>query len=315
MNSTRRAFLQQAAALAVFGAQRNARGLQLADTDGVGLAELIRRKQITPLELVEDTIRRIERVNPKLNAVLTRHFDVEQARARAKRPLGDGPLAGVPILLKNLVEYKDADIDFGSRFFSRLIAQHGRLHKVNSPFTDALEQAGLIVTGVTNAPEFGLIETTEPALHGASRNPWNPEYTTGGSSGGSAAAVAAGIVPIAHANDGGGSIRIPACQCGVFGLKPTRKRELTPFTVGGMANDVAGINSDLCVSRSVRDLAAYLNIVENKNNDKLPPVGFIAGPSPKRLKIALALDGINGRKADPEVEQTQRRRSPAPDPG
>ncbi len=313
MKLSRREILRQSAAVAIAAAsgsllraETKLKASELAGYDAVGLAELIRKNQITPLELVEDTIKRIERVNAKLNIVLTKNFDVEKARARAKQNLGDGAFAGVPVLLKNLVEYKDADIDFGSRFFAEVIAKHGRLHQANSPFTAAMEKAGFIVTGITNAPEFGLIETTEPTLHGASRNPWNPAYTTGGSSGGSAAAVAAGIVPIAHANDGGGSIRIPACQCGVFGLKPTRKRELTPFTTGGMANDIVGIANDLCVSRTVRDTAAFLNVVENKNNDKLPPVGFVSGPSSKRLKIALVLEGVNGKKADPEVEKAIR---------
>lgn len=272
----------------------------------MALAEMIRKKKVTPLELVENTLKRIDAVNPKLNLVLTKLFDVEKARARAKQPFNDSPLAGVPILLKNIVEYKDADIDFGSRLYKRFIAEHGRLHQASSPFIQAVESAGMIVTGITNAPEFGLVDTTEPLVHGASRNPWNPEYTTGGSSGGSAAAVAAGLVPLAHANDGGGSIRIPASQCGVFGLKPTRKRELRPFSIGGLANDVAGINSDLCVSRSVRDTAAFLSIVENKANEKLPAAGFVSGPSTKRLKIALILEGINGKKPDPEVERAIR---------
>ncbi len=318
MQTNRREFLQQSAALALaatsaallseepVGAQTKLRTSALAGYDATGLAELIRQKKITPLELVEDTLRRIEQLNPQLNLVLTKNFDVEKARARAKSNLGDGPFAGVPILLKNIVEYKDADIDFGSRLYAQGIAKHGRLHKASSPFIQAVEQAGFIVVGITNAPEFGLIETTEPTLHGAAHNPWNTAYTTGGSSGGSAASVAAGIVPLAHANDGGGSIRIPACQCGVFGLKPTRKRELTPFTIGALANDVAGINSDLCVSRTVRDTAAYLNVVENKHNDKLPPVGMIGGPASKRLKIALVLESINGKRPDPEVEQAIR---------
>ena len=208
MRLRRREFLTQTLALPLAAAAQPLAPLaapgELSAYDGMGLAELVRKKQVTPLELVEETIRRIERINPKLNLVLTKLFEVEKARARAKQPLGEGPLAGVPILLKNIVEYKDADIDFGSRLYARFVAVHGRVHKANSPFIEAVEKAGMIVTGVTNAPEFGLIETTEPSLHGASHNPWNPAYTTGGSSGGSAASVAAGIVPLAHANDGGG---------------------------------------------------------------------------------------------------------------
>jgi amidase len=321
MNYDRRIFIKQSASFsfalaAVSGSlldtadaltvQAKHGATELAAYDALGLAELARKKQVSPLELLEDTLRRIERANPRLNAVLTKNFDPELARSRAKQSLGDGPFAGVPVLLKNLVEYKDADIDFGSRLYARFIAKNGRLHKANSPFTEAMEKAGFIVAGITNAPEFGLIDTTEPLLHGAARNPWNPDYTTGGSSGGSAAAVAAGIVPLAHANDGGGSIRIPASQCGVFGLKPTRKRELTPFTMGALSQDVAGIASDLCVSRSVRDTAMFLNVVENKNNDRLQPVGFVSGPSKRRLKIALILNGVNGAKPDPEVGKAIR---------
>src|SRR5262249_45605808 len=143
-----------------------------------------------------------------------------------KQGIGDGPLAGAPVMLKNLTQYKDARIDRGSRLFANYLAKNGGRVQINSPMIDAMERSGMIIAGVTNSPELGLIETTEPVLCGATRNPWNTDYTPGGSSGGSAAAIAAGIVPLAHGNDGGGSIRIPACQCGVFGLKPTREREL-----------------------------------------------------------------------------------------
>ena len=163
----------------------------------------------------------------------------------------------------------------------------------------------MIVTGITNAPEFGLIDTTQPILHGATRNPWNPERTAGGSSGGSAAAVAAGIVPLAHGNDGGGSIRIPSCQCGLFGLKPTRGRELGNGGMGG-GNEALNISSDLCLSRSVRDTAAFLNIVENKNHPSLQPVGYVTSASKKRLKIALILETFEGKRPDPAVEKATR---------
>ncbi len=317
MKRTRRNFLKQSASVslvaassAFFRTSATSAGTKLTSSelvsyDAVGLAGLIRKKEITPLELVEDTLRRIERVNPKLNLVLTKLYDVAKAQLRAKQNPGDGVFAGVPVLLKNIVQYKEAKIDQGSRLLAAMVAKTGGLYQKNSPFTDAMEQAGFIVTGVTNAPEFGLIETTESVLYGPARNPWNTEYTTGGSSGGSAAAVAAGIVPLAHANDGGGSIRIPACQCGVFGLKPTRGRELKAFTENAPEEPIQ-ISSDLCVSRSVRDTAAFLNIVENKNNAALPPVGFVSGPAKKRLRIALALDGLNGTQPDPQVEKAIR---------
>jgi len=238
--------------------------------------------------------------------VLVKLFDVEKARERAKNGASDGLFAGVPVMLKNLTQYKDARIDSGSRLFARYIAKNGNLARANSPLIDAMEKAGMIVAGVTSSPEFGLIETTEPVLYGATRNPWNPDYTAGGSSGGSAAAVAAGIVPLAHANDGGGSIRIPACQCGVFGLKPTRERELGNSRARSLGVESLNIASDLCLSRSVRDTAAFLSVVENKNNPNLPPVGFISGPSKKRLKVALLLETFQGKRPHPEVENAVR---------
>src|SRR5215510_8641755 len=252
---------------------------ELANYDALGLAELIRKKQISPLELVDDVIGRVERVNPKINAVLTKLFDVEKARGRAKQGIGDGPFAGVPGMLKNLTQYKDARIDAGSRLYARYIEKKGNVVQVNSPLIDAMERSGMIIAGVTNSPELGLIDTTEPVLYGATRNPWNTDYTAGGSSGGSAAAVAAGIVPLAHGSDAGGSIRIPACQCGVVGLKPTRERELGNTRLSSMGAEsiiLGSLASELCLSHSVRDTAAVLNAVEKNNNPLLPPVGFSA---------------------------------------
>jgi amidase len=309
MNTARRLFLKQGVALSLALASRPltpALSLSvpsdLAGYDALGLADLVRKKKVSPLELVDDAIRRIGRLNPTLNIVLTKSFDFDLARQHAKSVAADGPFAGVPFLLKNIVQYRDANIDEGSRLLAAIIAKNGRLFRENSQFVNAVERSGLIVTGVTNCPEFGLVETTEPVLYGAAHNPWNTAYTTGGSSGGSAAAVAAGIVPMAHANDGGGSIRIPACHCGVFGLKPSRGRELQAVPAIQALPDPINIISDLCVSRSVRDSAAFLNAVENKNNPKLPPVGFVEGPSKRRLRIALALE-VQGKKPDPEVEQ------------
>jgi amidase len=319
MEHTRRDFLRGAvsfslasasgslfAARAGTGAQTKPARSDLADFDALGLAELIKKKQISPLELVEDVIRRIERINPRINAVLTSNFDVEKARKRAGAAAGDGMFAGVPVMLKNLTRYKDARIDSGSRLFANAIARGSSLAQPTSPLVDAMEKAGLIITGITNSPEFGLLETTEPVLHGPTRNPWNTDYTAGGSSGGSAAAVAAGLVPLAHGNDGGGSIRIPACQCGIFGLKPTRGRELGSDAARGGGNDSLYIANDLCLSRSVRDTAAFLSIVENKNHPQLTPVGFVAGPSKRRLKIALVLEAFNGKVPRTDVDKAIR---------
>jgi len=279
---------------------------ELANYDALGLAELIRKKQISPLELLDDVIVRVERINPKINAVLTKLFDVEKARERAKQGIGDGPFAGVPVMLKNLTQYKDARIDAGSRLFARYIEKKGNPFRTNSPLIDAMERSGMIVAGITSSPELGLLDTTEPMLYGATRNPWSADRTAGGSSGGSAAAVAAGIVSLAHGTDAGGSIRIPACQCGVFGLKPTREREVGSDHAWSLGMEALNIASELCLSRSVRDTAAFLNVVEKKDNQNLPPVGFISGPSKKRLKVALLLDTFQGKKPHPEVEKAVR---------
>jgi len=305
MKYTRRVFLKQSAAFSfllshpALAAQAKRQYSRLSSYDALGLADLIKRKQISPLELLDDVIRRVERVNPKINAVLTRNLDIEKARDRAKNIGVDGVLGGVPVMLKNLQQYKDANIDSGSRLFAQAIEKLGKITKENSPLVDAMERSGMTIAGITSSPELGLIDTTEPILHGATRSPWNLNHTAGGSSGGTAAAIAAGIVPLAHGNDGGGSIRIPACQCGVFGLKPTRSRELG--NNGGML--VLNIASNLCLSRSVRDTAAFLSVVENKSNPNLPPVGFVNGPSKKGLKIALVINTLKGQRPHSEVEK------------
>lgn len=312
MDKTRRDFIKKAAlfsmaaanpSMFVGGVQTRLKVSEFANFDGLGLAELVRKKQVSPLELVEDCIRTVERINPKINAVLTKLFDVEKARARARRGVGEGMFAGVPTMLKNLIAYKEADITNGSRLFAKYIEKNGRLARPSSPLVEAMEQAGMIITGITSSPEMGLLETTEPVLYGASRNPWNTAYTPGGSSGGTAAAVAAGIVPFAHASDGGGSIRIPACQCGVFGLKPSRSRELGSATARGGGLEILNIGSNLCLSRSVRDTAAFLSAVENKNNPNFPAVGFVSAPSRKRLKIALVTQAFNGKEPHAEVQK------------
>jgi amidase len=315
MRTNRRDFLRFASGLALSGsslpwlagcvgktATSSPTGLgELAGYDGVGLAELVKRGEVTPLELVDDALRRIEAVNGQIHAVLADLFDVERARARARGPLGEGPLSGVPVLLKNLIRYRDARITSGSRLFARRIEQRGGpLDDENDALVDAMERAGMIISGITNSPEFGLIDSTEPVLHGPSRNPWSLDHTTGGSSGGSAAAVAAGVVPVGHGNDGGGSIRIPASHCGLFGLKPTRAREAGNVAAGEGA--ILAIASNLCLSRTVRDTAAFLASVERTDNPELPPVGFVAGPSTERRSIGLVLRSLEDKPPEPEVE-------------
>ena len=217
--------------------------------DALGQAELVRSGAVQPIELVEAVIARIEELNPKLNAIVTPMYDLAREAARGEIP--DGPFRGAPFLLKDIgATYAGVRYTAGSR------ALAGNISKVDSELVVRQKQAGLITVAKTNTPEWGLTATTEPHLFGAAHNPWDLERTTGGSSGGSAAAVAARIVPLAHANDGGGSIRIPASCCGLFGLKPTRARN----TLAPRAGDIlSGLVCEHAVTLTVRDSAALLD--------------------------------------------------------
>lgn len=266
------------------------------ELDAVALAELIRRKELTPLELVDVVIKAIERVNPTLNAVVLPMF--EHARATAAAPLPAGPLAGVPFLLKDLLaEYAGVPLTEGSDFLA------GYVPPSDSELVARYKRAGLIVVGKTNTPELGILPTTEPRRYGATRNPWAPDRTTGGSSGGSAAAVAARMVPMAHANDGGGSIRIPASCCGVFGLKPTRGRN----PLGPYYGDLfGGLVSEHVVTRSVRDSAALLDVTAGPDFGDTdwgrPPRAFAleSGSPPGRLRIAFSVAAPTGVAVHPD---------------
>jgi amidase len=220
--------------------------------DGLGLAALVRKKEVSAAELCEEAITRIERVNPALNAVITPMYDL--ARRAVEKSLPDGPFTGVPFLLKDLLgEFAGVPQTMGSKACKNYIpAQDSELVK-------RYKQAGLVILGKTNTPEFGLLPYTEPELHGPTRNPWNPNHTPGGSSGGSAAAVAGGMVPLASANDGGGSIRIPASCCGLFGLKVSRGRTPSGPLHGRTWH---GAIAEHVISRSVRDSAAILDATQ-----------------------------------------------------
>lgn len=218
--------------------------------DGLDLAAMVRRGEVSPAELLEWSIERCEALNPALNAVVIEHFDRARALV-AKGDLPDGPFRGVPFLLKDLgLKLEGTITSEGSRFFDTAVA------KKSSTLVERYEAAGLVIFGKTASPEFGSSSSTESVRWGDTHNPWQLEYSSGGSSGGSAVAVAAGIVPAAHASDGGGSIRIPASCCGLFGLKPTRG--LTP--VGPDFFDTnGGLSVNHVVSRTVRDSAALLD--------------------------------------------------------
>jgi amidase len=259
--------------------------------DATAQAELVWRKEVKAIELVDAAIERIERLNPTLNAVVTPMY--EQARTAATGELPEGPFAGVPFLLKDLVaSYAGVRMTSGATFLRDFVPDH------DSELVARLKRAGLIILGKTNTPEFGILPTTEPRLFGPSRNPWNTGRTTGGSSGGSAAAVAAGLVPIAHGNDGGGSIRIPASCCGLFGLKPTRARN----PLGPDYGDIfGGLVIDHALTRSVRDSAALLDATSGPDvGDPYwapPPVRpFLheVGADPGRLRIAYTTEAATG---------------------
>lgn len=230
---------------------------QLHELDAIALGHLVRNGELDPVEVVEQTIERIEQVNPTLNAVIHRMYDEARRVAAhwqgevAANRAGDAVFCGVPFLLKDLLaEYKGAPFNEGCRALKDYVSV------LDSELVVRQKAAGLVTLGKTNTPEFGGSPVTEPELHGVTRNPWNTAHTPGGSSGGSAAMVAAGVVPLAHANDGGGSIRIPAACCGLFGLKPSRGRN----PLGPLFGDLgSGIIYEHVVSRSVRDSAAMLD--------------------------------------------------------
>src|SRR5512146_756787 len=185
--------------------------------DGLGLAALVQKGAVSAAELLDIAIDQVDALNGGINAVVSRLYD--QARAAIAAGLPAGPFTGVPYLLKDLgAHYAGAVTSFGSGLFKDFVVDH------DSEITVRLKRAGLVILGKTNTPELGLAPSTESRLFGPTRNPWRLDHSAGGSSGGSAAAVAAGMVPMAHATDGGGSIRIPASCCGLFGLKPTRAR-------------------------------------------------------------------------------------------
>ena len=255
-----------------------------AKYDGLGLTELVRKKEVRPSELVEEAIDRIERLNPQLNAVIHKMYDL--AREAAEGDLPDGPFMGVPFLLKDLgAAYGGVPMRSGSRFHEYFVPDH------DSEMVSRFKAAGVITLGKTNTPEYGLVPVTEPELFGPSNNPWDLTRTTGGSSGGSAAAVAARLVPLAHGNDGGGSIRIPASCCGVFGLKPTRGRNPLGPDIGEAWH---GLACDHVLTRSVRDSAAMLDATAGPDVGALyyatpPSRPFLdeVGADPRRLRIAF----------------------------
>ncbi len=241
--------------------------------DGLGLAHLVRRKEVAPIELVDEAIARIERHNPKLNAVVYKAYD--EARATAKDKLPDGPFKGVPFLIKDInLAVAGWPMTNGSKFLCDYVSPQ------DAELTRRYRASGVILLGKTNTPEFGIPGTTEGRHLGICRNPWNPRHSSGGSSGGAAAAVASGMVPVAHGSDGLGSIRIPAAQCGLVGLKPTQYRN-----PGGPddRNRAHGFILDHVLCHTVRDCAAMLDWTGYPEDD---------APYPPPPKVRPYLDEI-----------------------
>ena len=268
--------------------------------DALGLGALVNAGKVTPTELLDRAIARTAAIDPQINAVVGKHYDVARAQIAAAKP--SGPFAGVPFLLKDLgVGLKGTITTDGSRAFADWTAP------ADTTLPRRAKAAGLVIFGKAASPEFGLTTSTESKLWGYTRNPWNLDRLAGGSSGGSAAAVAARILPMAHASDGGGSIRIPAACCGLFGLKPSRAR--VPVDVA-RAVGWNGLSTQHAVSISVRDSAALLDAwagPEPGDSVTPPPPtkgSFLEAVSraPGRLRIALVETAPSGAAPDPDVK-------------
>lgn len=263
----------------------------LGQHDATAIAALIASGEITAEEAVRAAIKRLEAVNPELNALVCERF--EPALDDAKRRDGSAIFSGVPSFIKDNTDLMGLPTRHGSRGTS------SQPKKKNGEFAQQFLATGLIPLGKTSLPEFGLTATTEFSQAPPTRNPWNTAHSSGGSSGGSAALVAAGVVPIAHANDGGGSIRIPAACCGVVGLKPSRDRLRNAAMVEQLPLNIV---ADGVVSRTVRDTAAFYAAAEQHYaNPKLPAIGMVTGPNTRRLKIAVCTERQGGGACDPEV--------------
>ena len=262
--------------------------------DATEMAGLIRSGKMSAKEAVEAAIKRAQAVQPKINFLVNETFNA--ARAKALNP-GSGPFAGVPYLVKDLNDQIGVQTRSGSRVTAGIAPA-----TVEEVFVSRMLGTGLISIGKSAAPENGYLPTTEPLAFGPTRNPWDTTRSTAGSSGGSAAAVAAGVVPMAHANDGGGSIRFPAANNGLVGLKPSRGRMVSEETPGQLDIAVEG-----CVSHSVRDTARFLSLMERTGDQEiLPAVGMITNPLARKLRVGILTKGFYGFEADPEVAAVVR---------
>lgn len=259
----------------------------LGDSDATDLAGRLAEREVSPAELVEAAVARAERMQPLLNGFAFTAYDAARRAAAGRVP---GFFGGVPTAVKDNTDVAGMPTQHGSAAWRAAPARH------DSPFTTQLISTGLVPLGKSRLPEFGFNASTEYLDGDPVRNPWNLDYSPGASSGGSAALVASGVVPLAHANDGGGSIRIPAAACGLVGLKPTRGRLLLDPI---MARMPVPIVANGVVTRSVRDTAAFLREAERHHRAlSLPPIGDVRGPSRRRLRVGLLLDSVAGHPTD-----------------
>jgi amidase len=262
--------------------------------DATAQAELVRRGDVSSRDLVELALERIARLDVELGSVV--HLDRDGALARAGEAL-EGPFAGVPFLAKDLLAMPGMRCAMGSRLFA------GHVPAQPTPYTQAIDDAGLVTIGKTSTSELGLLGSTETQLEGTTHNPWSPRHSAGGSSGGSVAAVAAGLVPFAHASDGGGSIRGPASLCGLFGFMPSRGR-----TVPAMPpSELPELVIDHCVSRSVRDSARFLAATERREHAVHPPIGMVEAPLSAPLRIGVVRKTVLGADAPADGEAAVNR--------
>lgn len=257
----------------------------LARLDAMAQAELCARGEVSADELFAACLARLDALNPLLRAAVT-------VAREPPRPTAQGPLSGVPFLAKDALPWPGLRWSMGSRLLASNVARQP------TPYVRRLAESGLVCAGKSAMSEFGLLGSTETLLEGVTHNPWDLACSPGGSSGGSAVAVAAGLVPLAHANDGGGSIRIPASACGVFGFKPSRDRTV-PASLG--RSDFGDMTSEHCISRSVRDSALFLSLTEDRS--QAPAVGFVREPLKRKLRIAAWTRTVMGGEPEPAVRR------------
>tara|TARA_Y100000052_G_scaffold27591_2_gene37059 strand:- start:15961 stop:17391 length:1431 start_codon:yes stop_codon:yes gene_type:complete len=267
--------------------------------DAMGLAELVAKKEVSPKELMTEALSRAEKAKAELNCVSALFPDIAERQIEAGLP--DSPLSGVPFMTKDLgTEIKGAPLTSGSRLFKDNVALR------NSTLVERYRKAGIVTFGQTTSPEYGLTTSTESALFGKTRNPWNLERTSGGSSGGASAAVASGVLPLAQASDGGGSIRIPAACTGLFGMKPSRGRiPMGPLRTEGWG----GLSTVHAVSRSVRDSAVLMDLTHGREvgaryRTDRPQMSFLqATKRCQTLRVGLWVNAPNGTRPDPDAHK------------